>query len=363
MVRTKVFVGNLSFQTKEAELATEFAVDGKVISANIITRGPRSLGYGFVEMDSEADAENAVKVMNKKDINGRPINVEIAKPQDETKEKQPRQPRAEGENDEARKRPRRRTGRKKEGEGADAAVGGEAEKGENEGKKEEGERRRRPRPRRPRRDSPGEKRATNEEKEESKTTLFVANLPFSLDDDGFAKVVTDHGLKLKAAHVVKKRNGRSKGYGFIEFDAEEDQKKALEALNKKSVENRELSVKVALTEVHREGEVEEKKPVEKSTKPAEKKFVPAEKKAVPVEKKAVPVEKKAVPAEKKVGSPAEKKAVPAEKKVGSPAEKKVGSPAEKKVGSPAEKKVGSPAEKKAVPAEKKTSTPEKKAEQ
>jgi len=364
MVRTKVFFGNLSFQTKEAELATEFGTAGKVISANIITRGPRSLGYGFVEMDSEADAENAVKLMNKKDINGRPINVEIAKPQDETKEKQPRQPKAEGE-DENRRRPRKKTVRKKEGEGADAAEGGEAEKGENEGKKEEGEKRRRPRNRRARRDSPGEKRVTNEEKEESKTTLFVANLPFSLDDEGFAKIVTELGLKLKAAHVVKKRNGRSKGYGFIEFDVEEDQKKALEALNKKTVENRELSVKVALTEVHREEEGEEKKPAEKKAVPAEKKAVPAEKKAVPAEKKVgSPAEKKAVPAEKKVGSPSEKKAVPAEKKavpaVSSPAEKKA-VPAEKKVGSPAEKKVGSPAEKKAVPAEKKAATPEKKA--
>jgi len=357
MVRTKVFVGNLSFQTKEAELATEFGTAGKVISANIITRGPRSLGYGFVEMDSEADAENAVKLMNKKDINGRPINVEIAKPQDETKEKQPRQPKPEGENDEARRRPRKKTGRKKEGEGADAAEGGEAEKGENEGKKEEGEKRRRPRNRRARRDSPGEKRVSNEEKEESKTTLFVANLPFSLDDEGFAKIVTDLGLKLKAAHVVKKRNGRSKGYGFIEFDAEEDQKKSLEALNKKSVENRELSVKVALTEVHREEESEEKKS-EKTVKPAEKKAVPAEKKAVPAEKKAVPAEKKAVPAEKKVGSPAEKKAVPAEKKA-VPAEKKA-VPAEKKVGSPSEKKTASPAAP-ASPADKKTPTPEKKA--
>jgi len=83
MVRTKVFVGNLSFQTKEAELAQEFGTAGKVISANIITRGPRSLGYGFVEMESEADADNAVKLLNKKEIGGRPINVEVAKPREE----------------------------------------------------------------------------------------------------------------------------------------------------------------------------------------------------------------------------------------------------------------------------------------
>jgi len=82
-MRTKVFVGNLSFATKENELAKEFEAAGKVISANIITRGPRSLGYGFVELDSESDAENAVRLLNKKEIDGRPINVEVAKPREE----------------------------------------------------------------------------------------------------------------------------------------------------------------------------------------------------------------------------------------------------------------------------------------
>jgi len=361
MVTTKVFVGNLSFQTKEAELATEFGNTGKVISANIITRGPRSLGYGFVEMESEQDAENAVKVMNKKEINGRPINVEIAKPQDETKERPPRQPRQngqdgqEGGNESRPRRPKRRTTRKREGEG-EAQEKGEPQN-DDEGKQEIGRRpRRKPRNKSISTGEPGQKRVSDEQnREESKTTLFVANLPFALDDDGFGKVVTDAGLKLKTAHVVKKRNGRSKGYGFIEFDIEEDQKKALVALNKKVVESRELSVKIALTEIKTEGEES------REAKPVEKKVVPAEKKTTPVEKKTTPpAEKKAAPAEKKTGSPApaEKKAAPAEKKTGSPApaEKKTGSPApaEKKTGSPApgEKKTGSPAEKKTTPEKK-----------
>jgi len=75
MVRTKCFVGNLSFSTAESQLAKEFEVAGKVISANIITRGPRSLGYGFVEFDSEEDAQNAVRLLNKKEIDGRQVNV------------------------------------------------------------------------------------------------------------------------------------------------------------------------------------------------------------------------------------------------------------------------------------------------
>lgn len=357
MVRTKVFVGNLSFQTQEAELAAEFGTAGKVISANIITRGPRSLGYGFVEMDSEEDAHNAVKVMSKKEINGREINVEIAKPQDETKVRQPRPKDEEGE-DTRRRRPRRRP--KKDAEGGTPSPQGQTQKKEvrEEGEGKEEDKPRRPRNRR-RRGTPGQKKVeTEENREESKTTLFVANLPFALDDDGFAKVVSDLGLKLKVAHVVKKRNGRSKGYGFVEFDNQEDQQKALAALNKKIVDSRELSVKIALTEIRRDEQQEERK---EAAKPAEKKTAPAEKRTAPTEKRTAPAEKKASPA------PAEKKAAPAEKKSSpAPVEKKAATPASpsgpaEKRTAPAEKKAA-PAEKKSspAPAEKKTATPEKK---
>jgi len=354
MVRTKVFVGNLSFQTQEAELATEFAAAGKVISANIITRGPRSLGYGFVEMDSEEDANNAVKLMNKKEIHQRQINVEVAKPQDETREKQPRREKTTEEGSSpARRRPRRRAPKKYDDED-----GSPAQRQHRDQKEEQDEDSERPRRNRRRaQGTPGLKRIPNEEnREESKTTLFVANLPFGLDDEAFGKVVTELGLKLKSAHVVVKKNGRSKGYGFVDFDSTEDQQKALAALNKKVVDNRELSVKVALTEIRTNSEEDksaERKPAEKRAAPAEKKTAPAEKgvpaeKGAPADKKpAQTAEKKTAPAEKKV-VPAEKKVVPAEKKTASPA------PAEKKTASPApaEKKTASPA-----PAEKKTASP------
>jgi RNA recognition motif-containing protein len=337
MVRTKVFVGNLSFQTKEAELATEFAVAGKVISANIITRGPRSLGYGFVEFDSEEDAQNAVKLLSKKEINGRAVNVEIAKPQDETK-RQPRPPRPEGENGASRRPRPRKSFRKKEGEEGEKKPSEENKKEEEE--EEEEKPRRRIRPRRPRRiggNNSGERRVPNEEREESKTTLFVANLPFSLDDVAFAKIVTDLNLKLKSAHVVKKRNGRSKGYGFIEFDSQDDQQKALAALNKKVVDSRELSVKVALTEIkHESAEQKEAKPVENKVAAPEKKTAPVEKKSVPAEKKSSPApvaEKKSSPApvaEKKVSPAPEKKASPAPEKKASPAPQEKKTPSTEK---------------------------------
>jgi len=66
-----------------------------------------------------------------------------------------------------------------------------------------------------------------------------------LDDEGLSKLFKDH--KVTKAHVVKNRNGRSKGFGFVEFDNEADQKAALEATAKLSEGGRELIVKIALT--------------------------------------------------------------------------------------------------------------------
>jgi len=256
MVRTKVFVGNLHFQTKEAELVKEFSTAGKVISANIITRGPRSLGYGFVEMDSEEDARKAVAAMDKKEIDGRPINVEVAKPREETEQKEGSPSASPSNTRGGRGGPR--GGAPRGGRGG--APRGGAPRGGRGGPRGGGGA---PQQRefRPRGFSGGrggaqnqERRPQAESKEEenrtpSKTTLFVANLPFKLDDEEFGKVLKESSLVYKSAHVVRnQRSGRSKGFGFIEFDNESDQQKALAALNNKKVEERELVVKVALTE-------------------------------------------------------------------------------------------------------------------
>jgi len=282
MVRTKVFVGNLSFKTREAELAQEFAAAGHVIGANIITRGPRSLGYGFVEFENEEAAESAVKIMNKKEIDGRAINVEVAKPrEDEPENSNNDQAQANGSNNDNTNNTRggfRGRGRGgfrggRGGRGGRGARGGFFPRGgrggapggpgyrrrfnndENNTNETEGNNNNnnnnnqqadRPPRRRFNRRPEGENQPDN--RTESKTTLFIANLPFSLDDAGFGKVFTDNGLKFKSAHVVQKRNGRSKGFGFAEFDSQDDQVKALETLNAKKVEERELIVKVALTE-------------------------------------------------------------------------------------------------------------------
>jgi len=275
MVRTKVFVGNLAFKTTEAELAQEFAVAGKVISANIITRGPRSLGYGFVEFDSEEEANKAVTLLNKKEVDGRAVNVEVAKPRAEG---EPNNNGQTADSDATEGGFRKRGGFRGRGRGefrggrggfrggfGGAAAGG-SEEVEDLNRPRGGFRRGRgnrgARGARGGRGGRGGARVPRDQPDnriESKTTLFVANLPFALDDEGFGKVFSDATLKFKSAHVVKKRNGRSKGFGFAEFDSEDDQKKALTALDKKQIAERDLIVKIALTEDAAKQTTEEQK--------------------------------------------------------------------------------------------------------
>ena len=82
-MNNKLYVGNISFETSEADLQTLFAQAGTVETVNIIrdrdTGRPR--GFGFVEMTSETDAQNAIDQFNEQPFGGRNLTVNIAKPQ------------------------------------------------------------------------------------------------------------------------------------------------------------------------------------------------------------------------------------------------------------------------------------------
>jgi RNA recognition motif-containing protein len=82
---------------------------------------------------------------------------------------------------------------------------------------------------------------------ESETTLFVANLPYTVDDAGLLGLFD--GLNATNAHVICMPNSRSRGYGFVEFANSADQLAALKAKDKFVLDGRELSIKVALTVV------------------------------------------------------------------------------------------------------------------
>jgi RNA recognition motif-containing protein len=77
-----IYVGNLNFATTEAELEQMFAEFGTVQSAKVITdrETGRSRGFGFVEMENEADGDAAIEAMNGKEIEGRSLTVNEARP-------------------------------------------------------------------------------------------------------------------------------------------------------------------------------------------------------------------------------------------------------------------------------------------
>jgi len=269
---TKVFVGNLAFRTTDQALTEAFAKYGEVKSGIIITRGRRSLGYGFVEFATAEQAATAVEKMKGADIAGRQIKVELAKDISE--------PGAQGENEgdgPAKRRKRPPQDNTSSGSSTTANTGNAPANSGNAGA---GDRPRKKRERAPRGDrdtapssnnssgaantntasssnnaekparAPRPPREPREPREKipSKTTLFVANLPFSVTDAQLLEVFK--GTKAKAAHVALTRNGRSRGYGFVEFENEADQQEALKSHQGKSIDGTNGQRNLALTISH-----------------------------------------------------------------------------------------------------------------
>ncbi|MBU1669919.1 MAG: RNA-binding protein [Actinobacteria bacterium] len=81
----KIYVGNLSYSTTEEDIRQAFSQFGTVDSADVITdRGTgRSKGFGFVEMSNDAEGQAAIDGLNGKDMDGRALNVNVARPREE----------------------------------------------------------------------------------------------------------------------------------------------------------------------------------------------------------------------------------------------------------------------------------------
>ena len=80
----KLYVGNLAFQTSSEELKTLFAQAGTVESVSLIEdrETGRSRGLGFVEMSTKEEGAAAIQQFNGKDLGGRALNVNEAKPRE-----------------------------------------------------------------------------------------------------------------------------------------------------------------------------------------------------------------------------------------------------------------------------------------
>ncbi|GAA5893620.1 RNA recognition motif domain-containing protein [Sporobolomyces salmoneus] len=199
LVGHKCFVGNLSFATKGTDLSEIFGKVGTVSDAQVIYRGSRSLGYGFVTFPSEEDATKAVSQLDKSEISGRQINVELAKPMP-----------ANGNGASAAARAPKRAAKKaaetavteqtaKEGvEGEEGQQGGEG--GEGQPKKRKARKARKPRgPRAPRTDAETEE--AGDAPEQSSSTNAVSDAA-----DQLANVKLEDG----AAPAPKARKPRAR---------------------------------------------------------------------------------------------------------------------------------------------------------
>ena len=82
---TKLFVGNLSFNTTENDLQDAFAAFGTVTETNLMvdraTQRPR--GFGFVTMSSAEEAQKAIDALNGRELDGRALTVNVARPREE----------------------------------------------------------------------------------------------------------------------------------------------------------------------------------------------------------------------------------------------------------------------------------------
>jgi len=245
----KVFVGNIAFSTTNDQLKEFFKPAGDVKDANIITRGTKSLGYGFVSYATEAEANKAVEEFNKKELDGRQINVEIAKT------KSPEERRGSGYRGGRRgyrgrgyRGYRRRggyrggyRGRRDDGDDSRPRYRGRGRgfrgRGRGRGRYYRRGGRYNNRYNRPRKSNP----PTGEV---SDTTIYVANLPFKLGDEDLKNAFANYNVE--SAKVIRYRSGRSKGFGFIKAKTQEDQQKILNEVTELEIEGRKLIIKIAL---------------------------------------------------------------------------------------------------------------------
>ena len=84
-MEVKLYVGNMSYDTDEEQLRTMFAEAGAVVSVDVIKDrySGKPKGFAFVTMGSQDEATNAINLLNGKEVGGRTLTVNVARPREE----------------------------------------------------------------------------------------------------------------------------------------------------------------------------------------------------------------------------------------------------------------------------------------
>jgi len=277
----RLYIGNLAYATTEGELKDffkEYSVESTSIPVNPRTNRP--VGYAFVDLTTAPEADRAISELSGKEILDRKVSVQLARNPAEKNEASG----GEGSGGEGRKRGSGRGRGRGRGRGGRFGRGGRTEhNGEAtetapaaateaepladvtnqapaaesaEGKKEF-------KPRTPR---PHKQRGPPEDGVPSKTKVMVANLPYDLSEEKLKELfATYEPISAKIAlrpiprFMVKKLQARNeprkgRGFGFVTLGSEAMQEKAVNEMNGKEIEGREIAVKVAIDSPGKEDE-------------------------------------------------------------------------------------------------------------
>jgi parallel beta-helix repeat protein len=189
-VGKKLYVGNLTYSVTSSDLEGWFAQFGTVQSAQVIQDRDtgRSKGFGFVEMDTEAEAQAAIQGLHDQEYDGRRLTVNVVKP---TRVERPTQEEEYFDEDEALD------------ELDDIDID------EWVGKK-----------------------------------LYVGNLTYKVSSEDFVDLFSQFGTVQSAQVITDRETGRSKGFGFVEMDTEDEAHEAILGLHDQRYKGRRLTVNV-----------------------------------------------------------------------------------------------------------------------
>ncbi|TVY49416.1 Single-stranded TG1-3 DNA-binding protein [Lachnellula occidentalis] len=284
----RLYIGNLAYATTEGELTDFFK--GYLIESTSIPKNPRTdrpVGYAFVDLSSPGEAERAIAELSGREILERKVSVQLARKPEPAGEKGEPTSGGDASGGEGRRRQSGRgrgRGRGKGGRGGRAARGSKGEEGaelpatttttgdvlpltdttNKEGTEKTDKDNKGARPPRERRE-----RGPPADGIPSKNKVMVANLPYDLSEEKNWMCTADSRLQLKELFdayepssakialrpiprfMVKKLQARNeprkgRGFGFVTLSSEEQQQKAVNEMNGKEIEGREIAVKVAI---------------------------------------------------------------------------------------------------------------------